>query len=93
MRNRRRRPPPDPFLARKLNLGTRSATWVSKVTVPVAQININEAAHLLRKVLAVDPKTESLVGGNSWWTLRGRELTGEWIEVHLFEVVTLWRRC
>jgi hypothetical protein len=51
------------------------------VTVPVAQANINEAAHLLRKALAVDPKTEELVGGKTWWTLRGRELSGEWIEV------------
>ncbi|BGP23118.1 lipase/esterase family protein [Rhodotorula toruloides] len=58
-----------------------SATWVSKGTVPVAQLNINEAAHLLRKALAVDPKTEELVGGDSWWTLRGRELSGEWIEM------------
>ncbi|BGP30416.1 hypothetical protein JCM10296v2_002170 [Rhodotorula toruloides] len=58
-----------------------SATWVSKVTVPVAQANINEAAHLLRKALAVDPKTEELVGGKTWWTLRGRELSGEWIEM------------
>ncbi|BGO98031.1 Alpha/Beta hydrolase fold [Rhodotorula toruloides] len=58
-----------------------SATWVSKVTVPVAQANINEAAHLLRKALAIDPKTEELVGGKTWWTLRGRELSGEWIEM------------
>ncbi|BGO89928.1 hypothetical protein NBRC10512_006437 [Rhodotorula toruloides] len=58
-----------------------SATWVSKVAVPVAQANINEAAHLLRKALAVDPKTEELVGGQTWWTLRGRELSGEWIEM------------
>ncbi|GAA5921242.1 hypothetical protein JCM3775_002955 [Rhodotorula graminis] len=55
--------------------------WVSKVTVPVAQANINRAAHLLRKAFAVDPRTVELVGGEQWWTLRGTPLTGEWIEM------------
>ncbi|BGP38265.1 hypothetical protein JCM10450v2_002207 [Rhodotorula kratochvilovae] len=58
-----------------------SPTWVSKTTVPVAQANITRAAHLLRQALAVDPRTVELVGGEQWWTLRGRELTGEWIEM------------
>lgn len=58
-----------------------SATWVIKEAVPVSQVSINEAAHLLRKALAVDPRTVELVGGKTWWTLRGRELSGEWIEM------------
>ncbi|GAA6052509.1 hypothetical protein JCM3770_003802 [Rhodotorula araucariae] len=58
-----------------------SPSWVSKTTVPIAQANITRAAHLLRQALAVDPRTVELVGGEHWWTLRGRELTGEWIEM------------
>ncbi|GAA5976699.1 hypothetical protein JCM10908_005600 [Rhodotorula pacifica] len=58
-----------------------SASWVIKETIPVSQVSINEAAHLLRKALAADSRTVELVGGNAWWTLRGRELTGEWIEM------------
>jgi hypothetical protein len=34
-------------------------------------VSINEAAHLLRKALAADPRTVELVGGKTWWTLRG----------------------
>ncbi|GAA5865741.1 hypothetical protein JCM3774_004986 [Rhodotorula dairenensis] len=58
-----------------------SASWVIKETVSVSQVSINEAAHLLRKALAADPRTVNLVGGDQWWTLRGRALTGEWIEM------------
>ncbi|GAA5952959.1 hypothetical protein JCM21900_001530 [Sporobolomyces salmonicolor] len=56
-------------------------SWISKVTVTVADANIDRAAELLRKALEVDPKTLELVGGTKWWTLRGRALTGEWIEL------------
>ncbi|GAA6040711.1 hypothetical protein JCM8097_000886 [Rhodosporidiobolus ruineniae] len=56
-------------------------SWVSKVVVTIPSSNIDEAASLLRKALAVDPRTVELVGGEQWWTLRGRELTGEWIEM------------
>jgi hypothetical protein len=53
------------------------------VVVTVPNENIDKAAELLRKALAVDPRTVELVGGQRWWTLRGRDLTGEWIEVRL----------
>ncbi|GAA5858312.1 hypothetical protein JCM1840_001143 [Sporobolomyces johnsonii] len=58
-----------------------SPSWVSKVTVTVPDDNIDRAADLLRKALEVDPKTVELVGGTKWWTMRGRALTGEWIEL------------
>ncbi|GAA5843178.1 hypothetical protein JCM11251_001674 [Rhodosporidiobolus azoricus] len=56
-------------------------TWVAKLVVAIPNENIDEAANLLRKALAVDPRTIELVGGEKWWTLRGRDLTGEWIEM------------
>ncbi|GAA5887222.1 hypothetical protein JCM6882_002454 [Rhodosporidiobolus microsporus] len=56
-------------------------TWVSKLVVTIPNENIDEAANLLRKALAVDPQTVELVGGEKWWSLRGRDLTGEWIEM------------
>lgn len=63
-----------------------SASWVIKETVPVAQQSIDRAARLLRDALAADPKTLELVGGERWWTLRGRALSGEWIEVRASSV-------
>ncbi|GAA6008690.1 hypothetical protein JCM10207_001687 [Rhodosporidiobolus poonsookiae] len=56
-------------------------SWVSKVVCTIPASNIDHAASLLRKALAVDPRTVDLVGGDKWWTLRGRDLTGEWIEM------------
>ncbi|GAA5976479.1 hypothetical protein JCM11641_001316 [Rhodosporidiobolus odoratus] len=56
-------------------------TWVSRTIVTIPDTNIDHAAGLLRKALAVDPRTVDLVGGEKWWTLRGRDLTGEWIEM------------
>ncbi|GJN87087.1 hypothetical protein Rhopal_000032-T1 [Rhodotorula paludigena] len=58
-----------------------SPTWVSVLRVSVSQANINRAAHLLHNALSVDRRTVELVGGEKWWTLRGRDLTGEWIEL------------
>ncbi|BGP14241.1 hypothetical protein JCM10213v2_002184 [Rhodosporidiobolus nylandii] len=56
-------------------------SWVSRLIVTIPNSNIDHAAELLRKALAVDPRTVELVGGERWWTLRGRDLTGEWIEM------------
>ncbi|GAA5859340.1 hypothetical protein JCM8547_001992 [Rhodosporidiobolus lusitaniae] len=56
-------------------------TWVSRQVVTVPNENVDKAAELLREALAVDPRTVELVGGERWWTLRGRNLTGEWIEM------------
>lgn len=56
-------------------------TWVYKSVVTVPDYNIDRAAELLRTALEMDPITMDLVGGKKWWTMRGRELTGEWIEV------------
>ena len=72
---------------------SRRPKWVSKVTVPVAQANINRAAHLLRKAFAVDPRTVELVGGEQWWTLRGTALTGEWIEVRSLPSLAALHEC
>ncbi|GAA5932361.1 uncharacterized protein JCM15063_001200 [Sporobolomyces koalae] len=58
-----------------------SPTWVYKAVATIPDYNIDRAAELLRTALAMDPKTLALVGGERWWTLRGRALTGEWIEM------------
>jgi len=55
--------------------------WVLKSVVTVPDYNIDRAAELLLKALEMDPKTMELVGGTKWWRMRGRDLTGEWIEV------------
>ncbi|KAM0754689.1 alpha/beta-hydrolase [Meredithblackwellia eburnea MCA 4105] len=56
-------------------------TWVSKKVVTVPDENIDQAARHLRIQLEQDPGGLDLVGGRKWWTIRGRPLTGEWIEM------------
>lgn len=59
-----------------------SPSWihVSHATVPTD--SIDRAASILRKHFAevYDGGLEEL-GGERWWTLRGRPLEGEWIEM------------
>jgi hypothetical protein len=56
-------------------------SWVLKSVVTVPDYNVDRAAELLTTALEMDPRTMELVGGKKWWTMRGRALTGEWIEV------------
>ncbi|GAA5957049.1 hypothetical protein JCM3765_005389 [Sporobolomyces pararoseus] len=56
-------------------------TWVYKSVVTVPDYNIDRAAELLREALEMDPRSIGLVGGTKWWTMRGRALTGEWLEM------------
>ncbi|GAA5912516.1 uncharacterized protein JCM6883_005928 [Sporobolomyces salmoneus] len=56
-------------------------SWVYKMVVTIPDYNIDRAAELLRTALEMDPRTTELVGGRKWWTMRGRDLTGEWIEM------------
>lgn len=56
--------------------------WVVKEVVHLPQSNIDRAAQLIRKQLKKDGGLEK-VGGDTWWTMRGRDLMCEWIEVSL----------
>ncbi|KAK4047761.1 hypothetical protein OIO90_006060 [Microbotryomycetes sp. JL221] len=55
--------------------------WVIKQTVKVSSQAIDKAAKILWQQLSIDEKSAKLVGGSGWWTLRGRDLTAEWIEM------------
>ncbi|GAA6058771.1 hypothetical protein JCM10212_001887 [Sporobolomyces blumeae] len=55
--------------------------WVLRQVVTVPDENIDRAAELLLKALEMDERTMELVGGTKWWRMRGRDLTGEWIEM------------
>ncbi|KAM0788087.1 hypothetical protein ACM66B_001256 [Microbotryomycetes sp. NB124-2] len=55
--------------------------WVSKHTVKVPDFAVDKAAKLLWQQLSIDPKSAERVGGPTWWQLRGRDLTAEWIEM------------
>ena len=54
--------------------------WVVKEVVHIPDEPINRAAQLIRKHLQKDGGLEK-VGGDSWWTMRGRDLMCEWIEM------------
>ncbi|KAK4047555.1 hypothetical protein OIV83_005342 [Microbotryomycetes sp. JL201] len=55
--------------------------WVSKQIVKVPDFAVDRAAKLLWQQLSVDPKGAERVGGATWWQLRGRDLTAEWVEM------------
>lgn len=53
--------------------------WKEIVHIPEGAIE--RAAQLVRKQLKLDPATMGLVGGEKWWTARGRDLMCEWVEM------------
>ncbi|KAK4703020.1 hypothetical protein P7C70_g3202, partial [Phenoliferia sp. Uapishka_3] len=60
-----------------------SPSWVVKQVVTIPNESIDEAARLLRIQLEQDPNGIELIGGRKWWTIRGRDLTAEWIETEI----------
>lgn len=55
--------------------------WQLKEVVHLPSDVIDRAAEVVRKQLRADSATMELVGGERWWTARGRELMCEWIEM------------
>ncbi|SCZ98254.1 BZ3500_MvSof-1268-A1-R1_Chr3-2g06251 [Microbotryum saponariae] len=60
--------------------------FVSRKVVTISDGCISRATHLLVKALSIDPKTIEQVGGVKWWTMRGRPLTAEWIEMRKYKI-------
>ncbi|SCV71253.1 BQ2448_2841 [Microbotryum intermedium] len=60
--------------------------FVSRNVVTISDDCITRAKHLLVKALSVDRKTIEQVGGVKWWTMRGRPLTAEWIEMRKHKI-------
>lgn len=56
-------------------------TWISKEDVVIPQSSIEQAAEILTAYLERDPGGIDKIGGKNWWKYRGKELTGEWIEM------------
>ncbi|KAL8286505.1 hypothetical protein RQP46_004522 [Phenoliferia psychrophenolica] len=52
-----------------------------KEVATIPDETVDESARLLRTYLEQETNGIELIGGRKWWTIRGRALTGEWIEM------------